>query len=77
MSRPRTQLHTSCSRIATVVLNPTLSLIRYDAPIARPSVKLCEKSAMRLRYPATCMSSGGQHFIISKRSQYAQQFKAV
>lgn len=40
---------TSCSRMVRVVTVPTAGPTRNDAPIARPSVKLCVKSAARFR----------------------------
>ena len=43
---------TSCSSIVIVVMIPTVSPARNEAPIAKPSVKLCAKSAARFRYPA-------------------------
>ncbi len=39
--------------MVSVVTNPTFLLTKYDAPIARPSVKLWVKSAARFKYPAT------------------------
>ena len=40
------------SSIVLVVMIPTVSPARNEAPIAKPSVKLCAKSAARFRYPA-------------------------
>mmetsp|Transcript_32616 Transcript_32616/g.85397 ORF Transcript_32616/g.85397 Transcript_32616/m.85397 type:complete len:309 (+) Transcript_32616:2127-3053(+) len=47
---------TSCSKMATNVIHGAASGCRKTAPSVRPSVKLCAKSAARLRYPATLMS---------------------
>lgn len=49
---------TSWSRMVIVVTMPTLLLTKKEAPIAKPSVKLCVKSAARFRYPETVMSAG-------------------
>lgn len=45
----------------TVVTIPTDRPARKEAPIAKPSVRLCVKSAARFRYPATLMSETEEH----------------
>ena len=57
IAKSPTSCGTSCNNIVTMVMMPTDRPAAYDAPIASPSVKLWAKSAAKLRYPATFISS--------------------
>lgn len=48
---------TSCNKTVNVVTIPVVLPAKKEAPIAKPSVKLCAKSAAKFRYPATLISS--------------------